>query len=117
LIPNQTKPSPLYDELKENPDQYLQENKEMLRILTQLRAKGKQTFLATNKPREYVDFVLEKILGKEWQTLFDIVVIKCRKPLFQRSKNILIPIFEMVEEVKETNLYKKGSMESLQTWF
>jgi len=47
-----------------------------------LRALGKKLFLGTNSHYEYSQLIMSVTLGEDWEDLFDVVVMNCRKPAF-----------------------------------
>ncbi|RVW88352.1 5'-nucleotidase domain-containing protein [Vitis vinifera] len=76
-----------------DPDRYLVKNGQLLRFLKMLREKGKNLFLLTNSPFNFVDggmrFMLEDSLGEResWRELFDVVIAKANKPNFYSSEH------------------------------
>uniref|UniRef100_A0A183BKS1 5'-nucleotidase domain-containing protein 4 n=1 Tax=Globodera pallida TaxID=36090 RepID=A0A183BKS1_GLOPA len=51
-------------------------------MLSQLRALGRKTFLLTNSDYEYTKAVMTYLLGSEWRTFFDMIIVSACKPLW-----------------------------------
>jgi HAD superfamily 5'-nucleotidase-like hydrolase len=57
--------------------------------LERFRAGGKKLFLVTNSEHEYTEAVLSHLLGnngKNWRSLFDLIVVESKKPRFFMEK-------------------------------
>ncbi|KAK4530071.1 hypothetical protein CCYA_CCYA03G0928 [Cyanidiococcus yangmingshanensis] len=79
-------------------EKYLPNDDSVYRMLSLLRAAGKQLFLLTNSEYWYTDAVLGHILGRYaneadpnagWREAFDFCIVSARKPLFFRSGTAL----------------------------
>jgi hypothetical protein len=51
-----------------------------------LRAAGIRTFLVTNSKTDYATLLLNYSFGEDWRSVFDIVIMNARKPLFFYAK-------------------------------
>ncbi|KAH9391480.1 5'-nucleotidase domain-containing protein 3 [Tyrophagus putrescentiae] len=63
-------------------DQYLEKNELLNDFLRHLRDNGKKMFVITNSPFHFVDNGMKYMIGDDWRSLFDIVVVQARKPKF-----------------------------------
>ena len=69
----------------------------MRETLSTMRERGIKLFLVGDSHFSYTDLVMTASIGKEWQSLFDIIILNSKKPLFQRSEN---PFFSFDENSK-----------------
>ncbi|KAL3102369.1 hypothetical protein niasHT_029794 [Heterodera trifolii] len=51
-------------------------------LLAQLRATGRKTFLLTNSDYEYTKGIMTFLLGPEWRSFFDMIIVDACKPLW-----------------------------------
>ncbi|KAL3109940.1 hypothetical protein niasHT_017313 [Heterodera trifolii] len=51
-------------------------------LLAQLRATGRKTFLLTNSDYEYTKGIMTFLLGPEWCSFFDMIIVDACKPLW-----------------------------------
>lgn len=65
----------------------------MLRqCLERLSKSGKQIFLATNSHIEYTDLIMTATIGQDWQDFFHLILINCKKPVFQATDSVFFSI-------------------------
>lgn len=62
--------------------QYLEKNEMLSIFLKHLKDNGKKMFVITNSPFQFVDNGMKHMIGDDWQSFFDIVVVQARKPKF-----------------------------------
>lgn len=76
----------LHDTVSADPAAYLHSNPELLPLLQQARAAGKQLFLLSNSAFGFIDKGLEFLVGPTWREmgLFDVIVTSAQKPSFYR---------------------------------
>lgn len=65
-----------------NLEKYVEKDERALQMLQELRAAGRNTFLLTNSDYPYTNGIMTYLLGRDWLSHFDIVVVDARKPLF-----------------------------------
>ena len=87
-----------------NPEDYIQEQPDLVKTLTSLRNCGKKIFLTTNAHMLYMEIVMSATLGDDWMDLFDICIANCKKPLFQRANNPFYDIDPSEEHSKGTEI-------------
>ncbi|KAI6222999.1 putative cytosolic purine 5-nucleotidase [Aphelenchoides fujianensis] len=63
-----------------NLEKYVEKDDRAARMLTELRAADRKTFLLTNSDYNYSNGVMTYLLGAEWTSFFDITVVDARKP-------------------------------------
>lgn len=76
-----------YQRLLQDPDRYIQPQPELKKMLKQLKESGKPIFCTTNAYLKHTDLVLKTTFGEDWKDLFDLILIHCQKPLFQKAEN------------------------------
>ncbi|XP_028773629.1 5'-nucleotidase domain-containing protein DDB_G0275467-like [Neltuma alba] len=92
-----------------NPHIYLVKNGKILQLLKMLRERGKNLFLLTNSPFNFVDegmrFLLEDSADcrESWRDLFDVVIAKANKPQFYTSEHP----FRCYDTVNDTLTFTK----------
>lgn len=69
-----------------DPKVILEKDPNLRPMLESLRNHGKSTFLMTNSPFDIVDAGMIYMLGKDWQNLFDLVIVSAKKPSFFDAK-------------------------------
>lgn len=106
-----------YPSLKENPHKYMYKcTAKTINWLQELK-RHRITFLITTSHIDIVDFSATYALGKDWKSLFDIIICNARKPRFFIEKN---PFFEIIN-YEESNIIKskdlkKGGTYSQGNW-
>ena len=76
----------------QNPGKYIKKHPSLRVLLRELKNRGKKLFIATNNHLVFTDMLMVQTLGRNWKKLFDINIINCRKPLFQRANNPFITV-------------------------
>ena len=71
----------IFPEIKKHPELYLQKNN-IEELLIKLKKKQKKLFFATNSNYSYSNFILEKIIGSDYDKYFDLCFYKSSKPSF-----------------------------------
>ncbi|XP_015786655.1 5'-nucleotidase domain-containing protein 3 [Tetranychus urticae] len=61
---------------------YLEKRPELTEFLHRLRVAKKKMFLITNSPFDFVDCGMRYMIGHNWADLFDIIIVRARKPKF-----------------------------------
>ena len=83
-------------------------------VLQRLASHGKKLFLITNSPYMFVNKGMSYVVGPDWQSLFDVVVCRARKPSFfvdnhGRPFRLFLPSSNTTSWRKVTKL-EKGSV-------
>jgi len=71
--------------IDKKPHKYVHPQPELLKVIKQLKKKGKNLFLVTNSTPSFMTAVLKASFGDKWPKYFDVVVSNCKKPLFQQT--------------------------------
>ena len=111
--------------LKSNPEKYLHLcSSETIFWIRELKKK-KKTFLITGSDADFIDFTAGYAFGKDWRSLFDIVVCFAKKPGFfvQKGRDFLslagyeekCPI--KAKDLEEGGIYTQGNWEELADFF
>ncbi|OTF76694.1 5'-nucleotidase domain-containing protein-like protein, partial [Euroglyphus maynei] len=66
---------------------YLEKNERLPVFLEHLRKHNKKVFLITNSPFYFVDNGMKYMIGDDWRTLFDVIVVQARKPSFFKKES------------------------------
>lgn len=91
----------LKDEVLADPERFVVLDAEIPLTLLDQKAAGKKLLLITNSEwsytRQLLAYALERFLpnGMSWRDLFDVVIVRARKPHFFDSKS---PLFEVVTD-------------------
>ncbi len=70
-----------------DPKMILEQDPELRPMLERLKSNGKTTFLMTNSPFEIVNAGMNFMLGDDWRSLFDVVIVSAKKPTFFTAEN------------------------------
>ncbi|KAI6241714.1 5' nucleotidase family [Aphelenchoides fujianensis] len=65
-----------------NLEKYVEKDERATQMLTELRAADRKTFLLTNSDYQYTRSIMAYLLGPDWTSFFDIIVVDARKPLW-----------------------------------
>ncbi|XP_051979309.1 5'-nucleotidase domain-containing protein 3 isoform X2 [Xyrauchen texanus] len=72
-------------------------------VLQKLSKNGKKMFLITNSPFDFVDRGMNYIVGKDWQDLFDVVIVQADKPGFFNDRR-------KIHHLEKGHIYKQGNL-------
>ncbi|KAF7495408.1 5'-nucleotidase domain-containing protein 3 [Sarcoptes scabiei] len=61
---------------------YLEKNEKLPLFLEHLKKNNKKMFVITNSPFYFVDNGMKYMIGDDWRSLFDVIVVQARKPKF-----------------------------------
>ncbi|XP_077977867.1 5'-nucleotidase domain-containing protein 1-like [Glandiceps talaboti] len=110
--------------VKESPEKYFHLCSEDLKMwIKRLKDAGKRTFLCTTSNVDYARFLLEFIIGSDWQSYFDVCCMYARKPGFFTHSQDTRPFYnldvdketDMVTTLLPDNIYSQGNAQSLLT--
>jgi HAD superfamily 5'-nucleotidase-like hydrolase len=99
---------------------YLTRDGRVGELLKLLKDHGKNLFVVTNSPYPFVDMGMEYIVGDSWKDLFDVVIVRARKPSF--FMNLQHPFrllncktlkvsWDRVKEFKKGEVYTEGNVQ------
>lgn len=110
-----------------NLPQYVHPNAELVTFLERLATAGKQLFLLTNSPFEFVDAGMRWLLNDcDWRRHFDVIIVRARKPrFFTDAGSGVRPLrlyderwggisWEPVRRVERCRIYAEGTLHQLQ---
>ncbi|XP_030070514.1 5'-nucleotidase domain-containing protein 3 [Microcaecilia unicolor] len=87
-------------------------------VLSKLANHGKKMFLITNSPSSFVDKGMNFIVGKDWQDLFDVVIVQADKPNFFNDKRRPfrkvtergVLLWDKIHRLDKGQIYKQGNL-------
>jgi 5'-nucleotidase len=88
-------------EIAADPDRFIELDPELPQALFDLKDAGKLLLLVTNSEWSYtcemMSYAFDRFLagGRSWRSLFDVVIVAARKPIFFTAEN---PVFEIVDD-------------------
>ncbi|XP_054272403.1 5'-nucleotidase domain-containing protein 1 [Macrosteles quadrilineatus] len=106
-----------FKEIKSNPGKFLKPcSPETIKWLKEIK-QTKLTYLITGSNCDFASLTAETVLGKDWRSLFDIVVCYARKPAFFTGCRPFIELdgFKETEPVSNNSI-KLGSMYNQGNW-
>lgn len=70
-----------------NPEQFVyKQQKQILKKLVEIRAKGVLVFISSNSTFEVADIFMRESIGEDWLKIFDFVMYENKKPFFFRKQ-------------------------------
>ncbi|CAF1086470.1 unnamed protein product [Adineta ricciae] len=113
--------------IRANPEKFIYQRSDVRQWLERLRENKKNLFLATNSRFDYTNLLSSYAFGQDWQSLFDMIIVDCKKPsffsqspkrVFHRmiNENTFVPMTndEIVENFRQNYIYTMGNSEDLQ---
>ncbi|KRT84904.1 hypothetical protein AMK59_809, partial [Oryctes borbonicus] len=107
----------------ENVEHYLEPNKNLRLFLERLRNANKKLFVVTNSPYKFVNKGMDFLIGSDWKTFFDVIIVQARKPRFFTDKSRPIRIYDersgshiwdRVTKLEKGVIYFEGTVKQLQ---
>lgn len=107
----------------ENVQHYLEPNKNLRLFLERLRNANKKLFVVTNSPYKFVNKGMDFLIGSDWKTFFDVIIVQARKPRFFTDKSRPIRIYDersgshiwdRVTKLEKGVIYFEGTVKQLQ---
>lgn len=100
-------------------DKYLRPNPNITKWLNNLLQGKKKLFLTTNSAFGFVDCGMNKIIGKDWRDLFEVVIVTASKPAYFTSNNPFrlfdlhrnVPDWGMVSSLEKGKVYQGGNVD------
>lgn len=116
----------IHNAIKENLERYINVEDDLVKMLQRLLMVGKKLFLLTNSDWDYTDIVMSYVLeqkgglDRNWRELFELVLVRARKPKFFVSENpfeILDPesgeVLGETQNIGKEQLLRGGNLEAL----
>lgn len=72
----------IHEKIVENLGLYLEKGEETKSLLQRLVAAGKKLFLISNSGFRFIDAGMKYMVGDDWADLFEVIVVRARKPKF-----------------------------------
>ena len=72
----------MHDTISADPEEYLHPSPQLGAQLGAARDSGKSLFLLTNSGFDFVDHGMRFLVGPQWRSLFDVVIVSAQKPAF-----------------------------------
>lgn len=87
-------------------DIFLGKNDKLRKLFERLLKADKKMFLITNSPFKFVNNGMNFLVGHDWETFFDVVIVEARKPRFFTNESRPIRVYD---KNTDTNLWDKVS--------
>nr|XP_002127839.1 5'-nucleotidase domain-containing protein 1-like [Ciona intestinalis] len=123
------KTSVIFENIKSNPEKYLHKCPNVVKSwLKALKKKEKVVFLLTSSRCDFVKHVMDYCLGNDWQSYFDVVISKAKKPGFFNEQlpfqlvdpNLVCVVDGKVSKLERNKWYSQGNShllhEHLKVW-
>ncbi|CAI5456067.1 unnamed protein product [Caenorhabditis angaria] len=115
--------SPMKKQVMETPEKFVVKDERAVQFLGQLRENGKKTFLLTNSDWKYTNVMMCYIMGDNWRSYFNIIVVDSCKPRWFaegtvfREVNTDTGVFKLgihTGPLREGVVYSGGSCDAFQ---
>ncbi|UJR07753.1 hypothetical protein I4U23_012037 [Adineta vaga] len=116
-----------FSSIEKNPEKFIYQRSDVRQWLEKLRENKKRLFLATNSRLDYTNLLTSYAFGEDWQNLFDMIIVDCKKPSFFSNStkrifhritddNNLIPVTndEIIKNFQKNYIYSWGNSDDLQ---
>ncbi|KAF6205118.1 hypothetical protein GE061_019285 [Apolygus lucorum] len=113
----------MHNIVQHNVTEYLEQNPGIREWFERLYAAGKQLFLITNSPYQFVNAGMGHMVGADWEKFFDLIIVQARKPLFFTDESRPLRIYDKVQnthvwdkvtQIKKGVIYYEGTLNQLQ---
>lgn len=106
-----------FQEIKDNPHNYIKKcDPQVVELLKKIK-ESKLTFLITGSNCDFASLTAETCLGKNWRSLFDIIVCYARKPGFFTGCRPFVKLENFKEtDIVDGNDLQLGEMYSQGNW-
>ncbi|XP_051157101.1 5'-nucleotidase domain-containing protein 1 [Leptopilina boulardi] len=102
--------------IKLHPEKYLHKcSSETISWIRELKKK-KKTFLITGSDKDFIDFTASYALGKDWRSLFDIVICYAKKPGFFALERPFLGVEDKALEIVNVKEFVEGGIYSQGNW-
>ncbi len=93
-------------DIQADPERYIALDPEVPRTLLDQHRAGKKLVLITNSEWNYTQSMMstcfDRFLGTSWQSLFDLIIVEARKPLFFTASEAMKPFFAITNSTIPT---------------
>ncbi|XP_064422235.1 5'-nucleotidase domain-containing protein 2 isoform X2 [Latimeria chalumnae] len=108
----------MYKWIEKDMENYILHGDETYAVLNRLVSNGKKLFLITNSPFSFVNKGMKHMVGKDWQDLFDVVIVQAHKPSFftdkckpfRRLDETGSLQWDKINELEKGKIYKQGNL-------
>ncbi|KAK7121519.1 hypothetical protein R3I93_022566 [Phoxinus phoxinus] len=108
----------MYRAVEADIEKYICYGEQTHAVLQKLSKMGKKMFLITNSPFDFVDRGMNYIVGKDWQDLFDVVIVQADKPgffndrrkPFRRVTDKGVLLWDRIHHLEKGQIYKQGNL-------
>ncbi|KAG1939204.1 5'-nucleotidase domain-containing protein [Pimephales promelas] len=108
----------MYRAVEADIEKYICYGEQTHAVLQKLSKNGKKMFLITNSPFDFVDRGMNYIVGKDWQDLFDVVIVQADKPgffndrrkPFRRVTDKGVLLWDRIHHLEKGQIYKQGNL-------
>ncbi|CAH0392440.1 unnamed protein product [Bemisia tabaci] len=83
---------------------YVETNPDLREFFERLVDAKKKLFLITNSPFKFVDKGMSLMVGKDWESFFDVIIVQARKPRFFTDESRPMRIYD---KERDTNLWDR----------
>ncbi|XP_039290743.1 5'-nucleotidase domain-containing protein 3 isoform X1 [Nilaparvata lugens] len=113
----------MHKKLQENIPHYLEKNPDMRLYFERLVKANKKLFLVTNSPHNFVNKGMQWMVGPDWESFFDVIIVQARKPMFFTDESRPIRLYDKHSEtqlwdrvtaLEKGNIYFEGTVAQLQ---
>ncbi|CAF1220589.1 unnamed protein product [Adineta steineri] len=117
-----------FSSIRQNPEKFIYQRLDVRQWLEKLKKSNKYLFLATNSRFDYTNLLATYAFGNDWQNLFHLIIVDCKKPsfflsnttkrLFHRSidnDNNIISVTndDIIKNFDKNYIYSLGNSEDL----
>uniref|UniRef100_A0AAY4CJ18 5'-nucleotidase domain containing 3 n=1 Tax=Denticeps clupeoides TaxID=299321 RepID=A0AAY4CJ18_9TELE len=108
----------MYRAVEADIEKYICYGEQTHAVLRKLSENGKKMFLITNSPFDFVDRGMNYIVGKDWRSLFDVVIVQADKPgffndrrkPFRRVTDKGVLLWDRIHHLEKGQIYKQGNL-------
>ncbi|XP_065840527.1 5'-nucleotidase domain-containing protein 3-like [Oscarella lobularis] len=106
------------DAVVEDKERFIVRSPQTVELFNRLKSAGKHLFIITNSKFTFVDEGMKYIVGNDWRDLFDVVVVKARKPFFFQDDDIPfrrqessgdMPTWRRIDKFEPGGVYQEGN--------
>ncbi|XP_014280301.1 5'-nucleotidase domain-containing protein 3 isoform X1 [Halyomorpha halys] len=113
----------MHQHLLNDMSEYLDTNPGLREWFKKLVQAGKKLFLVTNSPYQFVNRGMELMVGNDWESFFDVIIVQARKPSFFTDESRPVRIYDReldthlwdkVTRLQKGYIYYEGTVNQLQ---
>jgi HAD superfamily 5'-nucleotidase-like hydrolase len=112
----------IHEEILSDKERYILPKGNIGNYFNRLKLAGKKLFVVTNSKFSFVDQCMRHIIGNDWRDLFDVVVVRSRKPTFFTEANRPFrsqhphsdtPTWRKIMKFEHGGVYQEGNADQL----